>query len=66
MFNVVGCLGVTIGQADNIDSTINLVLSQISLSNKKRTAMRNALQRLKAGQQYWTEHGGVGCSIQRL
>ncbi|AQW88567.1 hypothetical protein pEaSNUABM50_00040 [Erwinia phage pEa_SNUABM_50] len=66
MFNVVGCLGVTIGQADSIDTAITLVQSQITVSDKKRTAMRNALQRLKVGQQYQIDYGGTGCTVQRV
>lgn len=66
MFNVIGCLGVSVGQADTIDMATLLVLRQIAIGNKKVQTMRNALSRLTTGQEYHVEYGGSGCTIRRL
>ncbi len=66
MFNVVGCLGVTVGNADSIDIAVLLVLRQVGIGKKKVQSMRNALSRLTVGHSYHVEYGGTGCTITRL
>lgn len=66
MFNVIGCLGITVATTDSIDKVIHSVLTQIPLGNKKIRTLRNALTRLTTGQKYHVEYGHSGCTIERL
>lgn len=63
MFVVIGCLGSVIAEVNTIDEAISSVLSQITVSDKKQRAMRNALERLNAGSSYHMEYGGSGCTV---
>lgn len=66
MFNVIGCLGVTVGEADSIDMAVLLVQRHIPIGKKKIQTLRNALSRLAKGQEYHIEYGVSGCTIRRL
>lgn len=66
MFNVVGCLGCSIGSAASVDEAITLVRSQIPVGKKKQSTMRNALSTLRQGQQYHVDYGHSGVTVERL
>lgn len=66
MFNVIGCLGSSVGLADSVDMAVLLVLQQISIGKKKVQTMRNALEKLAVGKEYHVEYGGTGCTIRRV
>ena len=66
MFNIIGCLGVTVATVDTIDKAVLEVLRQIPIGNKRIKSMRNALERLTTDRQYHVEYGHTGCTIKRL
>ncbi len=66
MFNIIGCLGVSVGTADTVDKAMALVLKQIPIGKKKQSSMRHALGKLAAGRSYHMEYGTSGVSVERL
>jgi hypothetical protein len=66
MFNIIGCLGVSVGQADTVDNAMALVLKQIPIGKKKQASMRKALGSLAVGRKYWQDYGTSSVCIERL
>lgn len=66
MFNVIGCLGVSVGQCSTVDEAMALVLKQIPMGKKKQASMSVRLAKLSTGQRTHQEYGGTGVTVERL
>ncbi|EBS4516648.1 hypothetical protein DQT32_04465 [Salmonella enterica subsp. enterica serovar Braenderup] len=66
MFNIIGCLGVSVGTVDTIDQAMALVLKQIPIGKKKQASMRKALGSLAVGRRVHQDYGTSGVTVERL
>lgn len=66
MFIVIGCLGSIVGEVETTEEAMHVVQRQLPIGKKKVQAMRNALERLRAGSEYQLEYGTSGCTVRRV
>ena len=62
-YNVLGCLGSSVGSVSTIEEAKALVLQQVPISTKTADKLSRQLAKASVGDSVEVDYGGSGCTV---